>query len=260
MLMTTSELINQKEPGSESYSVFSDKPKLSLIVPTYNESENIAELVNRIEKSLEYVNFEIVIVDDSSPDGTDKIAETLNSKYGNVRVSRRSGKLGLGSAILHGFDQANANVLAVMDADMQHPPDILPNMYSKILAGNDLVIASRYIRGGGIKNWKVGRIIYSRVAIMLAHIFLPNSRHVEDVMSGCFMIRRNILKDTNLDPIGFKILLEILVRCKINRVIEVPYTFTDRRNGKSNLNPKEMINYIIHLYRILRRPRLRNLN
>jgi len=251
MLVTTSELINQKEPSSKSYSVLSNKPELSLIVPTYNESENIAELVNRIEKSLEYVNFEIVIVDDSSPDGTDKIAESLNSKYGNVRVSRRSGKLGLGSAILHGFDQANAKVLAVIDADMQHPPEILLKMYREISKGYDLVIASRYIDGGRIENWNSLRKVVSRGANVLAHILLPNSRRIRDVMSGCFMIRRDILRNTDLNPIGFKILLEVLGKCRIQRVIEIPYTFTNRRNGISNLTPKEMRDFFIHLFMLL---------
>jgi dolichol-phosphate mannosyltransferase len=250
MVITTSELINQKESDSESYSVLSNKPELSLIVPTYNESENIAELLNRIEKSLEYLSFEIVIVDDSSPDGTDKIAETLNSKYGNVRVYRRSGKLGLGSAILHGFDNANANVLAVMDADMQHPPEILSKMYNEICGGYDLVVGSRCVEDGGTHNWKLHRMIVSRGATLLAHLLLPGTRKVKDVMSGFFMIRRDALNSADLNPIGFKILLEVLAKCRYNLVIEVPYMFTDRRNGKSNLSFKEIQNYVVLLFKL----------
>jgi dolichol-phosphate mannosyltransferase len=250
MLMTASELVNQKEPVSESYRVVSDKPELSLIVPTYNESENIAELVDRIEKSLECVSFEIVIVDDSSPDGTDRIAETLNGKYGNVRVSRRLGKLGLGSAILHGFDCANANVLAVMDADLQHPPEILSKMYNEICGGYDLVVGSRYVGGGGTQNWKLHRMIVSRGATLLAHLLFPETKKVKDVMSGFFMIRRDALNSADLNPIGFKILLEVLAKCRYNLVIEMPYVFTDRRNGKSNLSFKEIQNYVVLLFKL----------
>src|SRR3990170_547163 len=128
-------------------------PELSLIVPTYNESENIVELVDRIEKLRDSISFELIIVDDNSPDGTDKIAEFLNHKYGNIKVCRRSGKKGLSSAVLHGFENATAEVLAVMDADMQHPPEILPKLYRKLSAGYDLVVASRYVDGGGVENW-----------------------------------------------------------------------------------------------------------
>lgn len=226
------------------------KPALSLIVPTYNESENIIELVNRIEDMLRSISFELIIVDDNSPDGTYKIAEALNAKYGNIRVSKRSGKLGLSSALLHGFKESNAEVLAVMDADMQHPPEILPKMYNKISRGYDLVVASRYVDGGGAENWKLYRAIISKGATMLAHILLPNTRRVKDVMSGCFMLRKNVIDGVSLNPVGFKILLEMLAKCKFHLIIEVPYTFRNRQNGNSNLNLKEIQNYVVHLFKI----------
>lgn len=226
------------------------KPILSLIVPTYNESQNLANLVNKVEKLLEHIPFEFIIVDDNSPDGTDQVAEALNTKYGNIKVCKRSGKLGLSSAVLYGFNNASGRILAVMDADMQHPPEILPKMYQEISNGCDLVIASRYVEGGGIRDWKLSRILYSRGATLLAHFLIPPSRRVKDVMSGCFMIKKSSLKNVHLNPIGFKILLEVLSKCDYNRVVEVPYIFVNRQNGKSNLNPKEIQNYIIHLSRL----------
>ncbi len=226
------------------------KPALSLIVPTYNESQNLANLVNRVEKLLYDVPFEFIVVDDNSPDGTDKVAEALNAKYGNIKVCKRSGKLGLSSAVLYGFNNASGRIIAVMDADMQHPPEILPKMYQKISNGCDLVVASRYIDGGGIKDWKLSRILYSRGATLLAHFLIPPSRRVKDVMSGCFMIKKSSLDNVHLNPIGFKILLEVLSKCSYNHVAEIPYTFINRQNGKSNLNPKEIQNYIIHLSRL----------
>jgi dolichol-phosphate mannosyltransferase len=224
------------------------RPVLSLIVPTYNERENIFELVNKVEYLLKYLNFEIIIVDDNSPDGTGKIAKFLNHKHGNVKIFTRLEKLGLSSAVLHGFDKADSDVVAVIDADMQHPPTVLVEMYNKISEGYDLVVASRYINGGRLENWAFLRKLFSRGANALAHLLLPNSRRIKDVMSGYFMIKKSIIKNKNFNPIGFKILLEILGKCRIKRVIEIPYTFTNRRNGKSNMTLKEVSNFLFHLY------------
>ena len=225
-------------------------PVLSLIVPTYNEGQNVFELLNRIETLLTSISFEIIIVDDNSPDGTSSIVQNINRKYGNIKVHRRSGKLGLSSAILHGFDRARGNFLAVIDADLQHPPEILPKMYRKISEGYDLVVASRYIDGGRIEGWKVHRMLISKLATIFVHILFQESRQVKDVMSGCFMIKRRVLTGKELNPIGFKILFEILVKCKIKKVAEIPYTFTNRRNGKSNLTLKEMRNFLLHFCRL----------
>ena len=224
--------------------------RLSLVLPTFNECENISQVIRRLEKVLGGAAFEIIVVDDNSPDGTAQIARALNMEYGNIKVCERSGKLGLSSAVLHGFRNANGNIFAVMDADLQHPPEILREMYLKIVHGFDLVIASRYVKGGGIRNWEVTRIIFSKAATLMAHVLLPNSRRVKDVMSGCFMVRKSNLENSSLNPIGFKILLEILCKCVFKNIIEVPYVFTNRRNGKSNLGSKEINHYIVHLYRL----------
>lgn len=128
---------------------------LSLVLPTFNECENIPQVIPRLEEALDGATFEIIVVDDNSPDGTAQIARALNRRYGNIKVCQRSGKLGLSSAVLYGFNNANGNIFAVMDADMQHPLEILREMYQKIARGFDLVVASRYVKGGGVRNWKV---------------------------------------------------------------------------------------------------------
>ena len=227
-----------------------EKPVLSLIIPTYNESENMPELIARIEKSLRDLSFELIVVDDNSPDGTAKIARTLNSIYGNITVCTRSNKLGLSSAVLHGFVGASGDVLGVIDADMQHPPEVLPKMFKEISSGSSLVIASRYASGGGIEKLTFSRRLYSVGAIKLAHLLLPKTRKVKDIMSGCFMIRSDVLENVKLNPIGFKILLEILSKCGIEAIKEVPYVFTNRLNGRSHLDQKEIQNYIFHLLKL----------
>ena len=253
MLVSSRELTDADVlDASQTALCFKKNPALSLIVPTYNESENIVELVDRIEKLRDSLSFELIIVDDNSPDGTDKIAESLNNKYGNIKVCRRSGKRGLSSAVLHGFENATAEVLAVMDADMQHPPEILPKLYRKLSAGFDLVVASRYVDGGGVEDWKTYRMVLSRGAIALAHAFLPKTRRVKDATSGCFVVRKDVVDGVRFHTIGFKLLLEILGRCDLGRVAEVPYRFRNRCNGNSNLNLKEMGNYVLLLFRIFR--------
>jgi dolichol-phosphate mannosyltransferase len=229
-----------------------NNPELSVIVPTYNESENIVELVDRIEKLIDFTSFELVIVDDNSPDGTDKIAEALNDKYGNIKICRRSGKHGLSSAVFYGFEKATTKILAVIDADLQHPPEILPKLYATLSEGYDLVVASRYVDGGGIEDWALNRMILSRGAITLAHLFLPKTRRVKDATSGCFVVRREVMNGVKFDTIGFKLLLEILARCKLNQVAEVPYRFKNRCNGNSNLNLKEIGNYAVLIFKIFR--------
>jgi len=230
---------------------FSRGVMLSVVVPTYMERESLPELVDRIEASLKLMGFEIIIVDDASPDGTADCAEELNRDYGNIKIVKRGSKLGLSSAVLDGFQTAGTQILAVMDADLQHPPELLSRMYTKICEGYDLVIASRYAEGGVIESWSLRRRIVSKGAIFLAHMLLPRTRRVKDVMSGFFMLRRNVIKEVRLNPAGFKILLEILVRGNYSSVAEIPYTFVPRKRGKSHLNLMELGNYIVHIYRLL---------
>ena len=226
------------------------KNMLSVIVPTYNERENIAELIERIETALKEVNLEVIVVDDGSPDGTADAAEELNKIYGNVRVHRRPGKMGLASAIMDGIDLASFDVVAVIDADLQHPPEHLPEMFSKIMEGCDLVIASRYVEGGMIEGWSFWRRLISKSATKLAHFLLPETRKIKDVMSGYFMLRKSILRNVKLNPKGYKILLEILVKGRYESTAEVPYTFKLRVRGKSKLKFNEILNYLHLIFKL----------
>ena len=228
--------------------------KLSIIVPTYNEAQNLPELFNRIRASLKDVPYEIIVVDDNSPDGTAGIAEKLR-KHEEVKVYKRNCRMGLTSAILDGVRLAESSLIAVMDADLQHPPELLPMMLKKIDEGYDIVIASRYVKGGQIIGWSLIRRAISRGAIALAHLLLPKTRSVKDPVSGFFLVKKEIIRNLKaVNPSGFKILLEILTRASCGSIAEVPYVFTSRRRGESKLSLKEVINYIHFLLKLRRVP------
>ena len=210
------------------------KLRLSIVIPTYNERENIAELIEGIEGALRGVNFEIVIVDDNSPDGTAEVAESLNRRYGNIVILRRPTKLGLASAIVAGMKASKGEVVAVMDADLQHPPDLLPKILSEISAGRDVVVASRYAAGGRIKGWSLARRIVSKGAIQLARLLLPEVKRVKDPVSGYFMLKRELLEGLKFEAVGYKFLTELLVKKPKARVAEVPYTFKPRRGASQS--------------------------
>jgi len=209
---------------------------ISIIIPTYNEAKNLKKLVPSIRQVIP--NAEIIVVDDNSPDNTAKVARELGCK-----VVVRPKKMGLASAVIEGIKVANNDIIAVMDADLQHPPELLPKMYELARDGYDIVIASRYINGSSVKmNWF--RKLISKVATKITHILLKESRIVKDPMSGYFVIKRKVINGVKLNPRGFKILLEILVRGQYSKVVEVPYTFNQREYGKSKFGIREIIEYI----------------
>ncbi len=221
---------------------------VSIIVPTYNEAENIPTLLERIHKALNHINYEIIIVDDNSPDGTAEIAKKLSKKY-PIKVIVRPGKLGLASAVIEGFKNASGKYIVVMDADLQHPPEFIPEMVKKLESGYDIVIASRYVKGGkdlGLSTW---RKVVSWGARILAWLMLPKVRKVRDVMSGFFAVRREYVTiKTKLS--GYKILLEVLTSHDNLKIIEIPYTFKPRSSGTSKLGVKEYINYIFDILKL----------
>ncbi|HEC76478.1 MAG TPA: glycosyltransferase family 2 protein [Thermoplasmatales archaeon] len=223
---------------------------LSVIVPTYNERENLPILVERLRKSLSRIDFEIIVVDDDSPDKTWKIAEELAEEYSFIKVVRRVGEKDLSTAVLKGFQVAKGDILAVMDADLQHPPEKIIDMFRKIEGGADIVIGSRYVEGGEIEEWGIIRKFYSKFATFLAHIFLPKSRLIKDPMSGFFMIERRVIEGVELNPIGYKILLEIVAKGKYERLKEEPIKFSKREKGESSLNLTNQIKYLRHLLRL----------
>ncbi len=226
--------------------------EVSVIVPTYNERDNIARLIPLVHETLTCsgIKYELVVVDDNSPDGTAEVARELSKKY-PVSVLVRPKKLGLASAIIDGLRIARGDIIVVMDADLQHPPETIPRLVEKIREGFDIVIASRYVEGGRVEAWSYIRKAISRGAIVLAHILLPRTRQIRDPISGFFAFRRSVVEGVNLSPVGYKILLEILVKGKWSRVAEIPYTFHPRTIGRSKLNSKEIFNYIAHLLRLI---------
>jgi len=219
--------------------------RLSIIVPTYNERENVRPLIERIDETLGKGNYEILVVDDNSPDGTADVAESLSKDY-PVRVIRRPGKSGLASAIVHGMRRAEGDIVGVIDADLQHPPELMAQLVEAVTQGNDIAIASRYVAGGVVENWSLLRKIVSRGAILLARP-LTEAR---DPMSGCFVLNREVVTGREFKPAGFKILLEILVRGKYERIKEVPYTFRERQKGETKLGLAEYARYLKLLCRL----------
>jgi len=225
--------------------------KVSVIVPTYNERENLPELVKRLSKALKGYDYEILVVDDDSPDGTWRLAQKLAEEY-PVRVIRRVKEKGLSSAVIRGFKEASGEVFVVMDADLQHPPEKVPELVKAIESGADIAIGSRYVKGGEVRNWYWYRKLISKGAIMLGRVALPKIRNVKDPVSGFFALRREVLEGVELNPVGFKILMEILVKGRYKKVVEIPFTFGLRKAGESKLGSKTIINYLRHVYRLMK--------
>ncbi len=224
-----------------------EEGRVSVIIPTYNEAENICKLIGELEKVLKGYNFEVIVVDDGSPDGTAYVAEQCGKAYGNVYVYDRGARRGLSSAVVYGFNVACGEVYVVMDADFQHPPQLLPQMLDKIASGVDIVIGSRYVCGGGIVGWSFSRRVVSRVAILLAKIFLPKTRGIRDPVSGFFALKRSVIEGIEFTERGFKIILDIIVRGRYGRVEEIPYVFRGRARGYSKLGVNEVISYLAQI-------------
>jgi dolichol-phosphate mannosyltransferase len=222
----------------------------SIVIPTYNEASGIGKLLCALSATFEAnaLDGEIIVVDDNSPDGTGQVVEEL-SKQLPVRCLHRSGKLGLSSAVIEGWRMARPESMALgaMDADFSHDIDALPKMVKALESGEyGLAVGSRYVPGGGIANWPKRRVVTSLVACWLAR---PLTR-VKDVTSGYFLVRRDAIEGVALDPIGFKIGLEVIAKAKYGKAIEVPYVFTDRVAGESKLNQREIVNYLRQLGRL----------
>ncbi len=215
---------------------------ISIVIPTYKEKDNIQPLVERINSSLSKTDYEIILVDDNSSDGSEELVAGLAKTY-PVRIIVRKNKRGLSSAVVDGISSSTGENVIVMDADLQHPPEVLPDIV-KVLADHDFVMGSRYIKGGSPGQWKLSRKIISKGATLLALFIAPK---VKDPMSGFFGFRRAMVDTASLSPTGWKIGLEILVRSKFKAVTEVPYTFVPRARGESKLSSRIMTEYIKQL-------------
>ncbi len=239
--------------------VKSNKAKLSIVLPTYNESQNIVKMLDSIAQTLSpdaTADAEIIVVDDNSPDGTADIAsmhakKICNNKKLHVEIIRRDGKFGLSSAIVAGLQSATGDMLVVMDGDFSHPPQVIPSIIEALQDSNcDIVVASRYVKGGSVIGWPFKRRLMSKGATKIAQYGL--GIEVKDPVSGFFAFRRDIIHGIKFDAIGYKMLLEILVKTKGARVKEVPYTFINRRIGTSKLDTCVMFDYIRAVMRLYR--------
>ena len=223
----------------------SNPASLSIVVPTYNERDRLGDLVEEIFAGYraEGLDGELVIVDDNSPDGTGALADELATRH-RITVIHRAGKLGLGTAVIEGFAAASASIVGVIDADLSHPPRLLPRMLAAMQqAGADMIIGSRYIAGGGTKNWGAARLIMSRAACLMARGLTP----VKDATSGFFLIRKDLAHSVRISAGGFKICLELLVRGRPQTVVEVPYVFVGRTAGESKMSTREALGYLEQL-------------
>lgn len=227
--------------------------KLSIVVPTYNEADNVGNLVNQIRFALRGIDHEIIFVDDSN-DNTPQVIEKLMAEFPQVRMEHRTKEKGLATAVLRGFALAEGDYIAVMDADLQHPPGILRPMYAALEEGADFCIPSRFIPGGSDGGLGPYRKLVSAVARYIGKILLPCLRKITDPTSGLFMFKRKILpKTTQLKPIGWKIMVEVLALADYRSVVEIPYRFQARPAGESKLSSKVTAQYIEQIFGLMKR-------
>jgi dolichol-phosphate mannosyltransferase len=215
-----------------------DRPFFSLIVPTYNEAENIVPLLEALRGPLSGTPHEVWVVDDDSPDGTWSLAEDYARRSGEpVRVLRRRKARGLSAAVVDGFAQARGGTLGVMDADLSHDPALWPRLLEALDRGAEASVGSRRVPGGGADHWPRHRRLMSTLGTLFSRIVLGLA--LRDPMSGFFAVRREVYERgrARLRPRGYKILLEILVKCRVppTKIVEVPFLFKDRRQGHSKL-------------------------
>lgn len=222
----------------------------SVIIPSYREAENLRVLVPRVAAALEKANLssEIIVVDDNSPDRTDAVCALLEQEF-PLRLITRYAERGLASAVIHGLHAAKGDVLIVMDADLSHPPEVIPALVAACRSRFvDFVIGSRYAKGGSVSHsWSTYRRLNSRVASLLARGLTSAS----DPLSGLFALKRTTFQAaSDLCPLGYKIGLELIVRCNCQRVVEVPIHFRDRVAGDSKLSVVQQWQYLHHLVRL----------
>ncbi|MFA6358098.1 MAG: polyprenol monophosphomannose synthase [Candidatus Omnitrophota bacterium] len=229
--------------------------KFSLVIPTYNEEKNLKNLSQQLVSVLSNLNldFEIIIVDDNSPDGTWIIAEDLAKQDRRIKLIRRRHERGLASAVVSGWGASEGEILGVIDGDMQHPFAVLAEMIKMILddTGIDIVVASRYATGGKILKGCFWQGIRSKLATFLGKIIVSKIfKLIKDPLSGYFILRRRVIAGAKFSPIGFKILLEVLAKGRYKKVVEVPYLFGRREAGSSKSDLSQSFISLVHFIRL----------
>jgi dolichol-phosphate mannosyltransferase len=224
-------------------------PVLSIVVPTFNERDNVAELARRLAVPLRGIAWEVIFVDDDSPDGTAEVVRSMARADPRVRCIHRIGRRGLSSACIEGVMASSAPYVAVMDADLQHDEAILPRMLESLQHdGLDIAVGSRYVAGGSIGQWNDSRARISRLATRLSHLVVPAT--LKDPMSGFFLIRREAFLDRarQLSALGFKILADLFASGREPlRFVEIPYGFRERHAGQSKLDNQVAVEYLMLL-------------
>jgi len=222
---------------------------ISIIVPTYKEAKNIPLLVEKIDQTMKSapLPYEIIVVDDNSQDGIENCIDEKKKTY-PIRLVVRKNEKGLSSAVLEGFHRAAGEILVVMDADLSHPPEKIPNLVNSIIENkSQFALGSRFVKGGSAPYFNFYRRMNAFISKLLAWPLTP----VKDPMAGFFALPKCILRDRErLNPLGFKIGLEIMVKCAPRNIVEIPIDFQERIYGESKLSLKEQIKYLVHLKRL----------
>ena len=225
-----------------------ERPHVTIVVPTFQEAENLPHLIDRVARIREVTGLQVdlIIMDDDSRDGSEHVIASRPETW--VQFVVRTDRRGLSQSVLDGLYRARGDVLVCMDADLSHPPEAIPDMLAKLEEGADFVVGSRYVSGGTTSDdWGIFRWLNSRIATMLARPLTA----LRDPMSGFFALRRSTFRQgEDLNPNGYKIGLELLVRCRCERVVEIPIHFEDRRLGTSKLTIKQQLLYLQHLRRL----------
>jgi dolichol-phosphate mannosyltransferase len=230
-----------------------DAPLLSLVVPTYNEGENIEPFLKRIRGLLDPLlrtRYEVIVVDDNSPDETWKVAAGIQDGYPQLVVLRREQERGLSSAVVRGWQAAAGDILATINADFQHPPELLPKMLELARAA-DLVIATRLGAMGSFGEMPWVRRLLSRGARRTGQFLVPQIfNRVSDPLSGYYLFRREAIEGIELRPTGFKTLIEVLARGRVETIGECPYAMQERQRGSSNVRWRDSVEYLKQLNRL----------
>jgi dolichol-phosphate mannosyltransferase len=215
---------------------------LTVIIPTFNEEANIRNIVMAVDAVFHEhsIHGQVLVADDNSSDATISIVNDLKRTHGNVEILVRMEDHGLSQSVADGFIHASSEVFIVIDADFSHPPVMIPRIFQEIRNGNDIVICSRYMEGGGIKEWPLKRKVISFGATVLGRMMFPT---ITDPVSGFFAVRKSVVSGAPLKPRGYKILLEILGKGTWQNASEIPFEFVDREVGSSKLKAKTILEY-----------------
>lgn len=226
-------------------SMTKDRTKISIIIPTYNEKDNIGIILGEIHEHMAGQDYEVVVVDDNSPDGTaNAVGRFIETSP--VRVIIRKNARGLATAVVEGFKHVNGEIIVVMDADLQHPPNKIIELITEITNGYDIVIASR-LENDGYKNFSFIRKTQSKAANLIGHLLIPKLKGIEDIQSGFFVVRKEVINKIKLKPRGYKILIEILALGKYKNVKQVSCNLEKRKNGETKLTSRIIMDYILHI-------------